>query len=194
MKIASIIVVLLIIVGLGWSFFYTKNRSLPAPTNTETMDTFTLTSLVFENQKPIPSLYTCEGKNISPPLSIKGVPAEVKSLALVMDDPDVPKQLLPAGVFDHWLVYGISPQTTEIAEGTSPGAQGLNSRGVAAYTGPCPPTEYQPTTHRYFFRLYALDTELNFVKAPTKEELLAAIKEHTLAVAELMGTYDKTKK
>ena len=150
-----------------------------------------LTSSAFENGAVIPSKYTCDAENVSPPLSISGVPENAKSLVLVMDDPDVPKELRPDGVFDHWIMYSIDPATAEIPEGAGKGAEGLNGTGKTGYTGPCPPRDYEPSRHRYFFKLYALDSTLNFIKVPTKAEVLTAIESSTIAEAELMRRYKR---
>lgn len=154
--------------------------------------TMKLTSSAFQDGQPIPAQYTCDGDRTQPPpLSISGVPKEATSLVLIVDDPDVPKALRPDGVFDHWVVYGIDPKTTELSTG---GSQGVNGRGEAAYTGPCPPPEYEPTMHRYIFTLYATDLgTLNFIKAPTKADILAAIEGHVLEKTVLTGTYDRKK-
>lgn len=152
---------------------------------------FTLTSPAFTNGSSIPSSYTCDGDNASPPLSIAGVPTGARALVLVMDDPDVPKALKPDGMFDHWVVYAIDPWTTEIPAGALAGAAGLNGAGEAKYTGPCPPPQYEPSEHRYYFRLHAIDTTLNFIKAPTKAEVLTAIEGHIIGTAELMGLYKR---
>lgn len=153
----------------------------------------TLTSTAFENGGAIPQKYTCDGDRLlSPPLTIANVPEGATMLVLVMDDPDVPKELRPDGVFDHWVMYGIDPMTTEIPEGSTAGAQGENGAGNTAYTGPCPPKEYEPSEHRYFFRLYATDLpNLNFIKAPTKADVLGAIEGHVIETAELMGRYQR---
>jgi Raf kinase inhibitor-like YbhB/YbcL family protein len=111
----------------------------------------------------IPSKYTCDSdKTLSPPLTISGAPKGTEMFVLVMDDPDVPKQLRQNGVFDHWVMYGIPPSTRQISEGGTAGNPGLNSADVAAYTGPCPPGDYQPAEHRYRFTLYAVSTTLNW--------------------------------
>ena len=161
----------------------------------ETPLTMKLTSPAFQDGQPIPRQYTCDGtRTLSPELHISDVPSDATSLVLVVDDPDVPKALKPDGVFDHWVVYGIDPKTETIAEGVAPGPQGMNGRGEAAYTGPCPPPEYEPTMHRYIFTLYATDLgTLNFIKAPTKSDILAAIEGHVLEKAVLTGTYDRKK-
>lgn len=159
------------------------------------MDEFRLTSSAFENGSSIPSKYTCDGDRlVNPPLSISGVPEGTQSLVLLMDDPDIPevfKQQRGIDAFDHWVLYAIPPETTEVPEGTSVGATGLNSGGNSGYTGPCPPTEYEPTEHRYIFKLYALRGTLNFIKEPTLAEVKTAIEGMVLAETELIGTYDR---
>ena len=142
-----------------------------------------LTSTAFEYGKPIPAKYTADGANVSPPLKIENIPDGAKSFVLVVDDPDAPR-----GVWDHWIVYDIAV-TNEIAEDSVPGTQGLNSRKNFDYGGPCPPSG----THRYFFKLYALDATLDLPEGKTKAEVEAAMKGHVIAQAELMGTYERKK-
>lgn len=152
----------------------------------------TLTSSAFEHDGNIPARYTCDGtRTLSPALMWSGVPEGALSLALVMDDPDVPKAIKPDGVFDHWTLFNIPPTTTEIPEGGSIGSAGVNGAGNSTYTGPCPPPQYEPSEHRYFFRLYALDTELSLAPGASKTEVLAAMQNHVLAEAELMGRYKR---
>ncbi len=151
-----------------------------------------ITSSVFENNQSIPSKYTCDGESINPPLQFSEVASNAKSLVLLMDDPDVPKNLKPDGVFDHWVVYNMPPDTKEITENsTPPGVQGLNGAGQNKYTGPCPPDR----EHRYFFKLYALDTLLDFTSAekPDKKTIEQKMKGHILDQTELIGLYDRTK-
>lgn len=159
------------------------------------MGTLKLTSSAFENGGVIPSKYTCDGDRLlNPPLSISGVPVGTKSLVLLMDDPDIPqhfKEGLGIEAFDHWVLYAIPPETTEIKEGNTIGSLGLNTAQNEAYTGPCPPPEYEPTEHRYIFKLYALSGTLNFIKAPTLGEVKTAIKGMIIDEAELTGTYDR---
>ena len=159
---------------------------------------FSLTSPAFKSGEKIPARYTCDlpaqaGGNISPPLSISGVPDGAKSLALIVDDPDVPKALMPSGVFDHWVVFNIQPTITDIREGKVPegAVVGSNTRGEAKYTGPCPPKEYEPKEHRYFFRLYALSAMLPLKAGASKEEVKSTMQGRILATAELMGTYSR---
>ena len=163
---------------------------------------FAVQSPVFENGAKIPSKYTCDGdRTLSPPLALSGIPVGTKALALVMDDPDVPKARKPDGVFDHWVVYDILPPSInefsseggnlEIPEGFPIGSAGLNGAGEPGYTGPCPPPEYEPSEHRYFFKAFALSKAVHFDNPPTKQELLDAISKHIIAEAELMGRYKK---
>ena len=142
-----------------------------------------LTSPAFEHNQMIPKKYTCQGEDINPPLAISGIPEGTKSLVLIMDDPDA-----PGGNWDHWLIYNIAP-TAEIKENSVPGTQTRNDFGRLDYGGPCPPLG----THRYFFKLYALDTTLVFKGAPSKEALEKAMQGHILEKAELIGLYQKTR-
>jgi Raf kinase inhibitor-like YbhB/YbcL family protein len=133
----------------------------------------------------IPAKYTCDGADTSPPLSIEGVPPAAKSLALIMDDPDA-----PSGTFDHWIVWNIDPKTIAIAEGKSPpGVVGKNGFGKSGYGGPCPPSG----EHRYYFKLYALDTTLNLPPSSKKADVQNAMKGHTLADAQLMARYKRSR-
>jgi len=159
-------------------------------------DELILSSTAFKNTGTIPSKYTCDDENINPPLSISGVPEGTVTLALIMDDPDIPQQFkdeMGIDSFDHWAVYNISPEITDIAEGFDPeGSEVLNGKGEVGYTGPCPPPEYEPTEHRYFFKLFALDSELSFDETPTKGELLEAMEGHIISQTELVGLYNRS--
>ncbi len=147
-----------------------------------------LSSSAFRNGGLIPSIYTCEGKNINPPLEISEVPKLAKSLVLIMDDPDVPKTLRPSGIFDHWVITDIPPDTTHIKEhSTPPGVEGKNTSGKKGYFGPCPPDR----EHRYFFKLYALDKMLHLPAGKTKDEVEKAMRGHILEQCELLGLYEK---
>lgn len=144
----------------------------------------TLTSSAFKPGEQIPEMYGCHSKNISPPLQWRDIPEGTKSLVLIMDDPDAPK-----GVWVHWVLYNIPPTINSLNENISKlpaGTQvGFNSWKHKNYGGPCPPSG----THRYFFKLYALDIQLAIKDNPDKSTIEAAIKGHTLASAELMGKY-----
>lgn len=187
----------LIVLGAAYVLFERAEApttsDIPLPTNTDTMS-LSLTSPAFENGGSIPSEYTCDGTNQNPPLSINNVPEGTKTLVLVMDDPDIPEAVKQsAGIekFNHWAIYDLPADTTEIATGQNIGASAMNSAGQAAYTGPCPPTQYEPKEHRYVFRLYALPGPLNLIKTPTLDELEAAAKGSALEKAELVGRYSR---
>lgn len=153
-----------------------------------------LTSSAFLPFSEIPKLYTCEGADQSPPLSWSGVPAEAKSLVLIIDDPDAPDPGNPKMIWVHWVLYNIPPSTTGLNSGAS-GAdnlplgtlRGLNDAQQTGYHGPCPPVG----RHRYFHKLYALDTMLPKLHQPTKTALEKAMQGHILAQCELVGTYKK---
>lgn len=153
-----------------------------------------LTSTAFQNGASIPSQFTCDAENVSPPLQISGVPEGAKSLVLIMDDPDIPqvfKQERSIDSFDHWTLFNIAPDTTEVAQSGSVGTAGANGAGKNQYTGPCPPREYEPSEHRYFFKLYALDSLLSLGAGATKQEVLDAMEGHIIGEAELMGKYKR---
>jgi len=142
-----------------------------------------LTSSAFAEGKNIPPAFTCDGADQAPTLNIADIPAGAKSLAFVMDDPDA-----PAGTWDHWILFNIAPTVNTINDGTA-GTKGKNSWGRTGYGGPCPPSG----THRYFFKVYALDTMLDLSEGATKAELMHALKSHIIATATLMGTYQRKK-
>ena len=150
-----------------------------------------LSSPAFTEGGKIPSKYTCEGENINPELNISGIPAHTKSLVLIIDDPDVPEFVRKDKMYDHWVVFNIPAVTTKILEDSQPqGTPGKNTSGGLNYTGPCPPDR----EHRYFFKLYALDSELSLPKGSSKHDVENAIKGHILAQTQLMGRYEKHKK
>lgn len=149
---------------------------------------FTLSSSAFTQGQPIPAAYSCKGRDISPALAWTEPPANTQSFALIMDDPDA-----PAGTWVHWVIYNIPASTRGLPEGVPTDAQlsdgslqGTTSARSTGYHGPCPPSG----THRYFFKLYALDTTLSIASA-NKEKLLKAMDGHILAQTELMGTFSK---
>jgi Raf kinase inhibitor-like YbhB/YbcL family protein len=152
--------------------------------NGEVTGNMKLTSPAFENNGNIPSKYTCDGEDTSPELVIEGVPENAKSLALIVDDPDA-----PAGTWVHWLAWNIVPDTGKISEGSVPGGvtQGTNDFGKPDYGGPCPPSG----THRYFFKLYALDITLDLPQGVTKQQLEQAMQGHVLEQATLTGLYQR---
>ncbi len=149
-----------------------------------------LTSSDFTRGGAIPSRFTCEGDNVSPEFSWKDVPAQTKSFALIVHDPDAPR----AGGFTHWVLYNIpankghlDPEVPKQAQVPGTGTQGKNDSGEIGYAGPCPPSG----THRYYARLFALDGELRLPPGATHRELIQAIEGRVIATAELMGTYQK---
>ena len=141
-----------------------------------------LSSPAFAHQAMIPKKYTCQGGDISPPLTLSHIPEGTISLDLITDDPDA-----PMGTWNHWLIWNLKP-TAEIKEDSAPGTQGQNSWGRNNYGGPCPPSG----THRYFFKVYALDTQLDLPEGATKAELEKTMVGHILEQAELVGIYQKS--
>ena len=145
-------------------------------------------SSAFAEGGSIPDLYTCQGADVSPSLEWSGEPAGTRSFALIMDDPDA-----PVGNWDHWLLFDIGSQAHNLAQGYKPGSLGIcgkNSWGKAAYGGPCPPKGHGP--HRYFFRLYALDTQtLGLAAGAGRDQLQKAMKGHVLGEAQTMGRYER---
>jgi Raf kinase inhibitor-like YbhB/YbcL family protein len=153
----------------------------------------TITSVAFAPDGAIPSVYTCEGKDISPPLAWSGAPAAAKSFALIVDDPDAPDPAAPKMTWVHWVLYDIAPAASGLPEAVQASAlppgtrEGVNDWGRTGYGGPCPPIG----RHRYFHKLYALDTVLPDLKRPNKAALEKAMQGHILAQAVLIGTYQK---
>jgi Raf kinase inhibitor-like YbhB/YbcL family protein len=143
-----------------------------------------LTSTAFGNGEPIPRRHSCEGEDVSPALSWSDVPEGTSSLALIVDDPDAPR-----GTFTHWLAWGIDSAAGGLGEGESAPVEGRNDFGESGYRGPCPPPGHGP--HRYFFRLHALEEALELDPGASKGELEDALSGRTLAVAELIGTYER---
>ena len=151
--------------------------------------TIAVTSDAFEAEGMIPSKYTCDGPDVSPPLSWTGLPDSTKSLALIADDPDAPR-----GTWVHWVLYNLPPDTTGLPENVPPDTQltngarhGVTDFGRFGYGGPCPPGG----THRYYFKLYALDTVLDLSGAINKDDLLEAMESHILGEGQLMGRYKR---
>ena len=148
-----------------------------------------LTSVVFGHEQPIPAFHSCDEEDQSPPLDWVNPPEGTQSFALIMDDPDA-----PGGTWVHWVLYNIPAEARGLQGNIPPEAQltdgsiqGVNSFGRKDYGGPCPPSG----THRYFFKLYALDTALNLTDNADKQQVLSAMEGHVLADAELMGTYSR---
>lgn len=149
---------------------------------------FKVMSSAFPEGGTIPKLQTCEGADLSPTLEWSGAPANAKSFALIMDDPDA-----PAGTWNHWLLWDIPASTHSLAQGFKPGKlgeSGTNDFGKLGYGGPCPPKGHGP--HRYFFKLYALDTETLDLRAGAKRaDLDRALRNHSIAEAQYMGRYER---
>jgi len=167
----------IIIILFGFLIF-----SLPVLADSSS-NVFQITSAAFNNNTDIPKKYTCDGGDVNPSLVFKNVPANTKSLALTVSDPDAPE-----GTWSHWVVYNIPPNTGEIIENTNPGTEGLSDFGKYTYGGPCPSDE---KLHHYIFRAYAVDTILNINEGPTITEVEKSLGGHTIAKNELVGTYQK---
>src|SRR3569833_1272506 len=159
--------------------------SLMAPPITQKK--MALSSSAFKDGQPIPADYTCDGKNISPELSWSGAPGNTQSFLLIVDDPDA-----PSGVWTHWILFNLPSDTSNLVEdfvkSPSTAKQGTNDFKKSGYGGPCPPSS---KAHRYFFRIFALDTTLNLSPGATRKEVDAAMAKHVLAMGQLMGTYQR---
>ncbi len=179
------------LIGAGIALALAGGVAYAAERNT----TMELTSSAFAPNTDIPSLYTCEGRDQSPPLAWTGVPAGTKSLALIVDDPDAPDPAAPKMTWVHWVLYNLPSATTGLAAGVLPASlpagtrEGLNDWQRTGYGGPCPPIG----RHRYFHKLYALDTVLPVLQPATKAALEKAMRGHILAQGELVGYYRKKK-
>ena len=146
-----------------------------------------LSIAAFPNGEEIPRVHTCEGQDLSPEITWAGEPDQTKSFVLIVDDPDAPGK-----TWNHWLLYDIPPSTHSLEEGFQPGQVGLSGRndfGRSGYGGPCPPSG----THRYYFKVYALDTKLDLKPGATKKQLVKAMEGHILAQGELMGKYARSR-
>ena len=178
----KIIFITILILLLGGISFYFAQRS--KKNSFKIKGNMKIESPVFSNNQSIPPKYTCDGENINPPLKISNVPEEAKSLVLIVDDPDA-----PMGTWVHWTVWNISPQTKEIPEGAKlEGAvEGVTDFGSSGYGGPCPPSG----KHRYFFKLYAIDRNLDLDSSAKKKDIEAAMEGHILEQAQLIGLYER---
>ena len=143
-----------------------------------------ITSPAFANNGRIPEKYTCDMESLIPPLEFVDVPSQAQSLVLIMDDPDA-----PSGTFVHWVVYNINPKVVKVEEGKVPegGIQGATNAGTQEYVGPCPPSG----THRYFFKLYALNKQLELPQGITKQQVLEKMQDSVIAQAQLLGLYSR---
>jgi Raf kinase inhibitor-like YbhB/YbcL family protein len=171
--------------GIALATVMATTGSVMAPPDTHKK--MSLSSNAFKDGQPIPVDYTCDGKNISPQLSWSGAPGNSQSLLLIVDDPDA-----TAGAWTHWILFNLSPDTSELSQDfakvSSTAKQGTNDFKKPGYGGPCPPTG---KAHRYFFRIYALDTALNLSAGASRKEIDAAMAKHVLAMGQLMGTYQR---
>lgn len=185
------LVLVVVIVAGALGYYYFQNNQPEQLSNDQALNPTTnqsepmkITSLAFEHEQNIPAKYTCDGENINPALEFSDVPENTQSLVLIMDDPDA-----PMGTWVHWTLWGIEPSTNQIAENSVPAKaiQGKTSSGQNNYGGPCPPSG----THRYFFKLFALDTELKLPSFSEKQDLEKAMEEHIIDQAELVGLYSR---
>ena len=163
----------------------------PVATPTQTEAVMKVTSIAFKEGEPIPRQYTCDGINVSPPLEWSGVPKTAKTIAIIADDPDA-----PSATWVHWVLYNLPAENIGMVENLPPtenlkagGFQGKTDFDKVGYGGPCPPSG----THRYFFKVYAVDSELPLKAGATKDELLKAMEGHTVGQAQLMGTYKRSR-
>ena len=173
------------LIGAAIALVLATTGSLMAPPNAQKK--MSLSSSAFKDGHPIPVDYTCDGKNISPPLAWSGAPADTQSLLLIVDDPDA-----PAGVWTHWILFNLTTDTSDLPEdfvkSPSTAKPGTNDFKKTGYGGPCPPAG---KAHRYFFRIFALDTTLNLSPGATRKDVDAAMAKHVLAMGQLMGTYQR---
>ena len=195
-------VIIVIAIGVAVAIFGNSHGQLFSNSD-NTMNSSTpqervlsLTSPAFAHNSTIPERYSCDSEQqVNPELHISGIPDGTESLVLLMDDPDIPQQFKEQrGIddFDHWALFNIPSTTTVIAEGEAVGVPGVNGRGENAYAGPCPPPEFEPTEHRYFFKLFALNDTLNLEEGATHEEIRAAMNGKVVAETELVGRYDRS--
>jgi Raf kinase inhibitor-like YbhB/YbcL family protein len=182
------------LVGAVFTLYYTVCMSTGLPREEETMS-LTITSTAFTDGGEIPSRYTCQGDDTSPPLDWRGVPATARSLVLIVDDPDAPDPKAPRMTWVHWVLFNLPPDLEGLPEGATPHdlppgtGQGMNNWNRTGYGGPCPPVG----RHRYFHKLYALDTMLELSGKATSKALETAMQGHVVGQAQLVGTYQKSR-
>lgn len=174
-------VIILILTGLYLLFFKRSDEKKLLNLSGKNMKIF---SSAFKNNERIPAKYTCDGENINPPLGISDTPENAKSLALIVNDPDAPR-----GTWTHWTIWNIDPNIREIAADSTPPntIEGVTDFGKPGYGGPCPPSG----THRYFFKIYALDTKIDLAPSKKVNELKKAMEKHILDSAEIIGLYSR---
>jgi len=192
-KILIVLIPILVLLGLYFftlsSFVKIGSDNINSSQESKSNDpvaknqTMKITSPAFENNQKIPSVNSCDGKGVNPPLVFEDVPENAKSLALIVEDPDA-----PGGTFIHWVVFNIDPKVRKIDEGSVPSGavEGVTSSGIG-FVPPCPPSG----THRYIFKLFALDNTLNLQKGASKEEVEQAMQGHTIEQTELIGLYGR---
>lgn len=179
-KIFELLVCLAIITAVAGC----KNQEASLSPEGELEMSIQITSSAFNEGDKIPRVYTCDDKNISPPLEWTGIPSDTVSLALIMDDPDA-----PAGTWVHWVLYNLPPNLTELEQGKSGGGvDGKNDFNRLGYGGPCPP---KGSNHRYFIKVYALDTLLDLIPGATQAQVESAMRGHILTQGQLMGKYGR---
>jgi Raf kinase inhibitor-like YbhB/YbcL family protein len=187
-----LITALLLFVFLDTQYSLDKATAGDIVSELEDRPIMLITSSAFKEGESIPRKYTCDGDNTNPPLFLENIPQETKSLAITMYDPDVPKELRSDGNWDHWIVYNIDPKIPEIPENAAVIGQFLkNTSGTTSYVGPCPPTEYEPRTHRYIFTAYALAESFKLTDSTTRSEFEAIIQNSIIDIAELTGVYQR---
>lgn len=187
----TVVTLVLFSILAGWSIWgnHVGNQQTSTEQNQgKTSMSLTISSSAFQQNGIIPKLFTCDGRGISPALFFNNIPEGTQSLALVMEDPDVPKSIREDGMWNHWIAWNIPPETKGINEGESaPGVIGINTGGRIGYGAPCPPDR----EHRYIFTLYALDSTISLPEGSTKEELLPLIAPHIIETAQLIGRYNR---
>ena len=179
------VIIILIIVGVAYFFLLPSNKATDNISDSQLPLLMIITSPAFSHNGQVPLKYTCDGEDINPPLTISGVPANAKSLVLIVDDPDAPR-----GTWVHWTVWNIKPDTTSIGENSLPmgAVEGTTDFGRTGYGGPCPPSG----THRYFFKIYALDTLINLSSSARKADIEKVMEGHILDQTELIGLYKRS--
>jgi Raf kinase inhibitor-like YbhB/YbcL family protein len=183
----QVAIALLLLLAAGFwykSSLQTQSQNKDQPQGANNKSMLSITSPAFLSDEAIPAKYTCDGADINPPFLISGIPEKTKSLALIADDPDA-----PVGNWNHWVFWNVDPKITEITEDSIPAGAvlGTNSFGRLTYGGPCPPSG----THRYFFKLYALDSMLDLPEGSKKDDLEKAMEGHIFDEANLMGRYER---
>lgn len=185
MKQRWVVIILVLVVVTAAIVLAVTHRAAPAQSNETGSNGMKITSSAFTDGGAIPAMYGCQGDGVNPPLAIAEVPAETQTLALVVDDPDA-----PGGTFDHWVLWNLAASTREIPENWEPEpgvSVGANGAGKKSWYPPCPPSG----THHYHFKLYALDKKVDLAEGSSKADLESAMQGHTVAQAELVGTYSK---